>query len=108
TVLDTSQTSVVSSIDQERIEELPVRNRNYLDFVLLSPGVSSSPAASAAAGATPLNGSGFTFGGLRTRSNNISIDGLDSNHEYSGSSRTELSPEIVKEFQVANNAFFEA
>jgi len=102
-VMDTSQTSVVSSIDQERIEELPVRNRNYLDFVLLSPGVSTSPAASSSAGAAPLSGSGFTFGGLRARSNNISIDGLDNNDEYMGSSRTELSPEIVQEFQVVNN-----
>ena len=102
-VMDASQTSVVSSIDQERIEELPVRNRNYLDFVLLSPGVSSAPAASPSAGAAPLSGSGFTFGGLRTRSNNVSIDGLDNNDEYSGSSRTELSPEIVQEFQVVNN-----
>src|SRR6266403_2756602 len=101
-VMDTSQTSVVSSIDQERIEELPVRNRNYLDFVLLSPGVSSAPAASSVGGAAPLS-SGFTFGGLRTRSNNISIDGLDNNDEYTGSSRTELSPEIVQEFQVVNN-----
>src|SRR3982074_2117037 len=102
-VIDPSQTSVVSSIDQERIEELPVRNRNYLDFVLLSPGVSSAPAASSSGGAAPLSGSGFTFGGLRTRSNNVSIDGLDNNDEYSGSSRTELSPEIVQEFQVVNN-----
>src|SRR5258706_430263 len=98
--LDPSQSSVVSSVDQERIEELPVRSRNYLDFVLLSPGVSSVPAAS---GATPLAGSGFTCGGLRTRSNNVSIDGLDNNDEYTGSSRTELSPEIVQEFQVVNN-----
>ena len=102
-VMDPSQTSVVSSIDQERIEELPVRNRNYLDFVLLSPGVSSSPTPSSAVGATPLPGSGFTFGGLRSRSNSLSIDGLDNNDEYSGSSRTELSPEIVQEFQVVNN-----
>lgn len=35
-VMDTSQASVVSSVDQERIEELPVRSRNYLDFVLLA------------------------------------------------------------------------
>src|SRR5882762_3980666 len=75
--LDPSQTSVVSSVDQERIEELPVRSRNYLDFVLLAPGVSSSPTASGANGSTPLTGSGFTFGGLRSRSNNLSIDGLD-------------------------------
>jgi hypothetical protein len=101
--LDPSQSSVVSSVDQERIEELPVRSRNYLDFVLLAPGVSSSPTASDASGSTPLTGSGFTFGGLRSRSNNLSIDGLDNNDEYTGSSRTELSPEIVQEFQVVNN-----
>jgi hypothetical protein len=101
--LDPSQSSVVSSVDQERIEELPVRSRNYLDFVLLAPGVSSSPIASGASGSAQLTGSGFTFGGLRSRSNNLSIDGLDNNDEYTGSSRTELSPEIVQEFQVVNN-----
>ena len=102
-VMDTSQTSVVSSVDRERIEELPVRTRNYLDFVLLAPGVSSSPRTPTASGSTPLSGSGFTFGGLRPQSNNVSIDGLDNNDEYTGSSRTELSPEIVQEFQVVNN-----
>src|SRR6266704_1556678 len=66
-------------------------------------GVSSSPIASGASGSTPLAGTGFTFGGLRSRSNNLSIDGLDNNDEYTGSSRTELSPEIVQEFQVVNN-----
>src|SRR3989449_1397991 len=101
--LDPSQSPVVSSVDQERIEELPVRSRNYLDFVLLAPGVSSSPIASGASGSTPLTSSGFTFGGLRSRSNNLSIDGLDNNDEYTGSSRAELSPEIVQEFQVVNN-----
>ena len=100
---DPSQTSVVSSVDQERIEELPVRSRNFLDFVLLAPGVSSSPTPLGASGSAALIGSGFTFGGLRSRSNNVSIDGLDNNDEYTGSSRTELSPEIVQEFQVVNN-----
>jgi hypothetical protein len=33
----------------------------------------------------------------------VSIDGLDNNDQYTGSSRTELSPEIVQEFQVVNN-----
>jgi hypothetical protein len=101
--LDPSETSVVSSVDQERIEELPVRSRNYLDFVLLAPCVSSSPIVSGASGSAAPTGSGFTFGGLRSRSNNVSIDGLDNNDEYTGSSRTELSPEIVQEFQVVNN-----
>lgn len=101
--LQPSQTSEVSLVDRERIEELPVHSRNALDFVLLAPGVSESPSRSSASGATPLPSSGFTFGGLRARSNSVSIDGLDNNDEYSGASRTELSPEIVEEFQVVNN-----
>lgn len=100
---DVSQASIASPVDRERIEELPVESRNSLDFVLLAPGVLSAPPAPPVAGSTPLAGSGFTFGGLRARSNDISIDGLDNNDEYSGSGRTELSPEIVQEFQVVQS-----
>jgi|GEM_PF-164081 len=98
--IDPSQTSMTTSVDTEKIEELPARSRNYLSFVLLAPGVGASQTAT---GQTQLTDSGFTFGGLRGRSNNLSIDGLDNNDEYTGSSRTELSLEIVREFQVVNN-----
>lgn len=100
--LDPEQTSVSSAVDQERIEELPVQSRNYLNFVLLAPGVSSSAQQPGARSLAPLPDSGFTFGGLRGRSNNVTIDGLDNNDEYVGSSRTELSLETVQEFQVVN------
>jgi outer membrane receptor protein involved in Fe transport len=100
--IDPAQTSVSSSVDTERIEELPVESRNYLNFVLLAPGVSPSAehAGSLGNGASP--DSGFSFGGLRARSNNVAIDGLDNNDEFTGSSRTELSLETVQEFQVVN------
>ncbi|MEP6705104.1 MAG: TonB-dependent receptor, partial [Acidobacteriota bacterium] len=52
---------------------------------------------------SPLGDSGFTFGGLRPRSNSISIDGLDNTDETTGSSLVALSPEIVREFQIVNN-----
>jgi hypothetical protein len=39
TAFDTSQTSSVVNIDRDRVEELPIPNRNYLTFVLLSPQV---------------------------------------------------------------------
>jgi hypothetical protein len=101
--LDVAQTSVTSVIDHERIEELPVRTRNALDFVLLAPGVSPASTQSGSGSSGTFSTSGFTFGGLRAGSNNISIDGLDNNDEFSGASRTELSPEIVSEFQIVNN-----
>ncbi len=100
--IDPAQTSVSSTVDKERIEELPVESRNYLNFVLLAPGVASSAQQPGKQSPGPLTDSGFTFGGLRGRSNNVSIDGLDNNDEYVGSSRTELSLETVQEFQVVN------
>src|SRR5262249_21217386 len=40
--IDATQTSISSSVDTERIEELPVQSRNYLNFALLAPGVATS------------------------------------------------------------------
>ncbi|MGA2267471.1 MAG: TonB-dependent receptor [Bryobacteraceae bacterium] len=100
--IDPAQTSVSSAVDTERIEELPVESRNYLNFALLAPGVASSAQQPGKRSMAPLPDSGFTFGGLRGRSNNVTIDGLDNNDEYVGSSRTELSLETVQEFQVVN------
>jgi len=103
--IDASQTSLTTTVETERIEELPVRSRNYLNFVLLAPGVAGSTQQQTVQTRTPLADSGFTFGGLRARSNNLTIDGLDNNDEYTGASRTELSLEIVREFQVVNNGW---
>jgi outer membrane receptor for ferrienterochelin and colicin len=104
-VLDTAQTTVTTNVDTERIEELPVQSRNYLNFVLLAPGVapSAQQRPQSTSRSTVTTDSGFSFGGLRGGSNSISIDGLDNNDEYSGASRTELSLEIIREFQVVNN-----
>ncbi|MGI8467526.1 MAG: TonB-dependent receptor [Pyrinomonadaceae bacterium] len=105
--IDRSQTVSTTSIDPERIEELPVNSRNYLQFTLTAPGVAPSNTQSSNGGGnvsnSPLGDSGFTFGGLRPRSNSISIDGLDNTDETTGASRVALSPEIVREFQIINN-----
>ncbi len=104
-VIDSSQTASLTSITQESIEELPVNSRNYLQFTLLAPGVAPSNTRSGGGNisTSPLGDSGFTFGGLRPRSNSISIDGLDNTDETTGSALVALSPEIVREFQIVNN-----
>lgn len=106
-VMDVSQTAVTTSITTENVEELPVRERNYLQFALLAPGVAASPGRSPSGGSggsgTSLADSGFTFGGLRARSNSITIDGLSNIDETTGAPLVALSPEIVREFQVVNN-----
>ena len=104
--LDARQTSVATVIDTERIEELPVRSRNYLEFVLLAPGVTrASPPPTAGALTSVLPSSGFSFEGLRPRSNTLTIDGIDNTDEFTGSTRTELSLEVVREFQVVKSGW---
>ncbi len=103
--LDVSRTAVATIIDPERIEELPVRSRHYLDFVLLAPGVASSQPGGRSAAPSALPDSGFSFAGLRPRSNMLTIDGLNNSDEFSGASRTELSLEIIREFQIVSNGW---
>ena len=104
-LIDPAQTSMTNSIGHERIEESPVRTRNALDFVLMEPNVVSTGSSGGASATAPtsLGASGFSFGGMRPTSNRIAIDGMENNDEFGGGSRTELSPEIVQEFQVVNN-----
>src|ERR1700737_1951282 len=101
--IDSTQTTEATTIDRDRIEESPVVSRNYLDFVLLAPQLARSNIQGATGGKNALADSGFTFAGLRSRSNSLYIDGVENNDEFTGSARTELSPETVQEFQVVNN-----
>lgn len=101
--IDPGQTVVATTIDGERIEESPVATRDYLHFALLAPGVSASNSQASQGTARVLPDSGFTFAGLRPRSNSLYIDGVENNDEFWGGVRTELSLEAVREFQVVNN-----
>jgi hypothetical protein len=104
TSFDTTQTSSVVNIDRDRVEESPIPSRNYLTFVLLAPQV--APANLALTQGTGLqSGGGFSFGGLRPGSNAVYLDGVDDDEEYSGGSRTELSPEAISDFQIVNHGF---
>ena len=102
--LDAAQTSSVVNIDRDRVEELPIPSRNYLSFVALSP--QAAPANPAyAASILGLSSGGFGFGGLRPSSNAIRIDGVGDDDEYAGTSRTQLSPEAISDFQIVNHGF---
>jgi hypothetical protein len=100
---DTSQTSSVVNIDHDRVEELPIPSRNYLTFVQLAPQVAAANPAlqQGIAG----NSESFSFGGLRPGSNAIYLDEVNDNDEYSGQSRTRLSPEAISDFQIVNHGF---
>ena len=93
-------------IDSVRIENLPINRRDYLDLALLTPGVVDT---SYIANATdrriaPTPASGLGMGGTNGRGNTFMIDGLD-NVYNTGSVRSSISQEAVREFQVNRNSF---
>ncbi len=103
--LDTTETSPVTNIDRDRIEELPIPSRNYLSFALLAPSLGTANPAIGAAAKVATGEGGFSAGGLRPASNAVYIDGVADNDEYTGLSRTELSPEAISDFQVVNHGY---
>ena len=103
--LDTAQSSPLTNIDRDRIEELPIPNRNYLSFTLLAPSLGAANPALGAQSPAAAGEGGFSAGGLRPSSNALYIDRAENNDEYTGMSRTELSPEAISDFQVVNHGY---
>ncbi len=103
--VDTTSAAPSVPLGYERVEEAPAPGRNYLNFALVAPGVTSSTSSSAQlAGPTlgsALADSGFIFGGLRARNNSITIDGVDNRDETTGGTRVSVGLEMVQEFRVS-------
>jgi Carboxypeptidase regulatory-like domain/TonB dependent receptor len=100
-IVETTNTNVATIIDRERIENLPINERNYLSFALTSSMVSRD--AGRPIGPAPT--SGLNFGGQRGRSNLVQVDGADNTDNSVNASRSTVSQEAVQEFQVVSNSF---
>lgn len=103
--LQTTAPSANVTLGGDRIEEAPAQNRNFLNFVLIAPGVAASAGANTSRSSAGLrnsfNDSGFIFNGMRGRNNSISIDGVDNRDETTGGNRVAVGLEMVQEFRVA-------
>ncbi len=96
-IVETARPQLGTVVNRLEIENLPINGREFLDFARTVPGVSGQQ--------TSGQGSGLSFNGQRGRSNNISVDGADSNGQLNGNTRLTLSQEAVREFQVVTNQF---
>ncbi|HKS26676.1 MAG TPA: TonB-dependent receptor [Pyrinomonadaceae bacterium] len=102
-VVETTRTSVSTTVNQKAIENLPVNGRNYLDFATLTPGVVRDVTREG----------DLSVGGQKGTLNNLQVDGTDNNNTFFGQAfgRTGVRPpyqfseESVQEFQVNQNGF---
>jgi len=104
TQVDTEKTQQSDTITQRQIDNLPINERNFLNFSLLTPGVTDSKAlVSFSLPQAPT--SGLSFLGQGGRSNNVAIDGVDNNDNAVAAVRSTLSQEAVQEFQINRSNF---
>jgi hypothetical protein len=98
---EAGRTENSTNIDRGSIDSLPINRRNFLDFSLTTPRVTTDRVPSQGAS----NTSGLSVNGQTARANNITIDGLDNNDLASNSVRSTFSQEAVQEFQVVSDSF---
>jgi outer membrane receptor protein involved in Fe transport len=100
-LVETAKTSTSTTIGQQRIENLPINGRNYVNFSLTNSQVQRDVAPSIGAAPT----SGLNFGGQRARSNAVNVDGMDAVDNGVNGIRSTLSQEGVQEFQIITNGY---
>jgi hypothetical protein len=103
-LVETERSQQSNVVETKKIQFLPINGRNYLDFSLLTPGVTNQNSLSNS-GMPMLPNSGLSFTGQSGRGNNVTIDGADNNDYSGGSVRNTLSQEAVQEFQINRSSF---
>jgi hypothetical protein len=100
------QTQQADVLDQERIDNLPINRRNYLDFALMTPAtVSSNDLVDDGDYRAPQSPqSGLSINGNDGRGNTFSLDGVNNDYN-SGGVRPSISQAAVAEFQVNRNSY---
>jgi outer membrane receptor protein involved in Fe transport len=101
--VDTTRSQMSATISDVSIANLPVNGRNFIDFALLTPGVTRD-----------VRTGDISFAGQRGTLNSLVIDGADTNNTFfgqtlgrtgSGRAPYQFSQDAVQEFQVNSNAY---
>jgi hypothetical protein len=98
TVLDSEESATGTTIGQRSVTELPIRGRNFTDFIQLTPGIVQDS-----------DRKGLVIAGQRSINSNIALDGADFNDALQGNQRggndaVFFFPQTaIREFQVVRS-----
>jgi hypothetical protein len=98
-IIEIEKTQQSDTITSERIDNLPINQRNFLDFTLLTSGVTDSAGLNTF-GLPQAPTSNLSFLGQNGRSNSVTMDGVDNNDDAVGAERSTISQDAVQEFQI--------
>jgi hypothetical protein len=106
-LVNTTTATLSGLVSEQRLAELPLNGRNFLDLVLLSPGVSQDTVVVHLGGGG--EGTTYSSNGAPIISNNFLLDGTPTQNVlgYNGASAvgTTLGLDGIREYKVITNAF---
>lgn len=100
-IVETQRTSLGTTVDELRIDNLPINGRNYINFTLTNSQTARDTTPSIGAAPT----SGLNIGGQRARANLVNVDGADATDNSTNGVRSTVSQEAVQEFQLITNGY---
>ena len=99
-----SQTSSVgTTIDEQKVNDVPLNGRNFLELALLVPGV--SPGTSGSAVSTRGGGGSINVNGMRDSMNSYWLDGLDDTSVGVGQYTVAPPLDSVQEFRMETGVY---
>jgi hypothetical protein len=108
-LIDTDSSAVSEEVSNREISDLPLASRNFLNLVILSPGVVADPAGHIGGDQTPyrsqLAGGDLYIGGGRGASNGYMIDGVGDNDPSFETPTITPSIEGLQDFRLMNKDY---
>lgn len=100
-LIEPTKTTISTTIDETRIENLPINERSATGFALTISTVGRDNGRPVG----PAPTSGLNIGGQRGRSTLVQVDGADFTDNSINAARSTVSQEAVQEYQVTTNSY---
>jgi hypothetical protein len=107
TLVDTVEAQIAYTVDQTRIEGLPLNGRNALDLVTLAPGVVGASEGQAASGGLigDVQGETLSMNGLPINQNTFYLDGAYDDSQFRPGGNLPPNPDALQEFRILTSNF---
>jgi hypothetical protein len=100
-LIETARTTVANTIDEQKIDNLPINERSATGFALTLSTVGRDNGRPIG----PAPTSGLNIGGQRGRSTQVNVDGVDFTDNSVNAARSTVGQEAVQEYQIATNSY---
>src|SRR5580658_7265969 len=107
TLVDTLESQLASTIDEKRLEDLPLNGRDAYDLVQISPGVTNYSQAQSSVGqiAGDVVGATFSMNGMRVYNNSYYLDGMSDTSSFRQGGNFAPNPDALMEFRLLSSNF---